>query len=71
MQIYLSCKEIKFTYLKLWIMKTKLLFLALLSTITIYAQTQIGSDIDGEAVDDHSGWSVSMYIKIIQEFGHK
>lgn len=60
MQIYLSCKEIKFTYLKLWIMKTKLLFLALLSTITIYAQTQIGSDIDGEAVDDHSGWSVSI-----------
>ena len=41
-------------------MKTKLLFLALLSTITIYSQTQIGSDIDGEAASDRSGSSVSL-----------
>jgi hypothetical protein len=41
-------------------MKTKLLFLALLNTVTIYSQTQIGSDIDGEATGDHSGWSVSI-----------
>lgn len=41
-------------------MKTKLLFLALLSTITIYSQMQIGSDIDGEALFDRSGWSVSI-----------
>jgi len=40
-------------------MKTKLLFLALLSTITFYSQTQIGNDINGEAYDDHSGCSVS------------
>ena len=25
-----------------------------------FAQTQLGSDIDGEAADDYSGWSVSM-----------
>ncbi len=41
-------------------MKTKLLFLALLSTITIYSQTQIGADIDGEAENDASGSSVSL-----------
>jgi Flp pilus assembly pilin Flp len=41
-------------------MKTNLLYLALLSTITFYAQTQIGTDIDGEVVDDRSGFSVSL-----------
>ncbi|TXE15264.1 T9SS type A sorting domain-containing protein [Psychroserpens burtonensis] len=41
-------------------MKTKLLYLALLSTITFYSQTQIGTDIDGEAELDYSGTSVSL-----------
>jgi Flp pilus assembly pilin Flp len=41
-------------------MKTKLLFIALLSTFTMYSQTQIGDDIDGEAANDASGWSVSL-----------
>ncbi len=36
-------------------MKTTLLYLALLSTMTFYAQTQIGADIDGEAANDRSG----------------
>lgn len=40
-------------------MKTKLLYLALLSTITFFSQTQIGNDINGEAFDDHSGCSVN------------
>ena len=41
-------------------MKTKLLYLALLSTITFYSQTQIGTDIDGEAAGDELGWGVSL-----------
>ncbi len=41
-------------------MKTKLFFLAVLSTITIYSQTQIGADIDGEVFFDQSGYSVSL-----------
>ena len=41
-------------------MKTKLLFLALLSTIIMYSQTQIGTDIDGEAASDQLGRSVSL-----------
>jgi len=41
-------------------MKTKLFFLALLCTIALYSQTQIGTDIDGEALGDRSGNSVSL-----------
>jgi Flp pilus assembly pilin Flp len=41
-------------------MKTKLLFIALLSTFTMYSQTQIGDDIDGEAAGDNSGRTVSL-----------
>jgi hypothetical protein len=41
-------------------MKTKLFYLAVLSTLFFYSQTQIGADIDGEAVDDWSGNSVSL-----------
>jgi len=41
-------------------MKTKILCLALLSTITLYSQTQIGTDIDGEAEGDSSGISISL-----------
>ena len=41
-------------------MKTKLLYLALLSTIAFYSQTQIGADIDGETAGDRSGTSVSL-----------
>lgn len=40
-------------------MKKIYLLLLLTSTISI-AQAQIGFDINGEAVDDWSGWSVSM-----------
>ena len=38
----------------------KLFFLVLLGYTSTYAQTQIGADIDGEAADDYSGWSVSL-----------
>lgn len=41
-------------------MKVKLLFIAVLSTIAIFSQTQVGGDIDGEAAGDYSGWSVSL-----------
>ncbi len=41
-------------------MKTKLLYLVLLSTITLYSQTQIGAVIDGEAAGDNSGKSISL-----------
>ena len=41
-------------------MKTTLLYLALISTLTFYSQTQIGADIDGEAAGDWSGTSVSL-----------
>ncbi len=34
-------------------------FLLLLSSVVSMAQTQIGSDINGKAADDWSGWSVS------------
>ena len=36
---------------------TSILFL---SCYLLHAQTQLGSDIDGEAADDYSGISVSM-----------
>jgi len=35
---------------------TSILFL---NCYLLHAQTQLGSDIDGEAADDWSGWSVS------------
>ncbi|MBC5834841.1 T9SS type A sorting domain-containing protein [Flavobacterium sp. F372] len=38
----------------------KLYFLAFLSSIISFGQTQIGSDINGEAIDDYSGDSVSL-----------
>ena len=41
-------------------MRTKLLYLALLSTITFYSQTQIGADIDGEVSFDNSGLGLSI-----------
>ena len=41
-------------------MKTKLLFLTLLSTITFYSQTQIGTDIDGEVASNRSGSYVAI-----------
>ncbi len=41
-------------------MKIKLFFLAVLSTITICAQTQIGDDIDGEVIYNYFGKSVSL-----------
>ena len=41
-------------------MKTTLLYLVLLSACTFYAQTQIGADIDGEAVGEWIGHSVSL-----------
>ena len=37
----------------------KIYYLLLLSSLTSLSQTQIGSDINGEAADDWSGWSVS------------
>jgi len=37
----------------------KIYFLLLLNSVISIAQTQIGSDINGEAADDWSGWSVS------------
>jgi hypothetical protein len=46
--------------LKQIIMKRKTLYLVLLSTVTFYSQTQIGSDIDGEGFNDYSGWSISL-----------
>ena len=36
---------------------TSILFL---NCYLLHAQTQVGSDIDGEAAGDNSGWSVSM-----------
>ena len=42
-------------------MKTKLLLLLFLLPLFVFSQiTQIGADIDGEAVNDLSGWSVSL-----------
>jgi len=41
-------------------MKTRLLFFVLFSTLTIYSQTQIGVDINGEAAGDNSGASVCL-----------
>jgi len=38
----------------------KIYFLLLLNSVISIAQTQIGSDINGEAADDWSGWSVSL-----------
>lgn len=38
----------------------KIYFLLLLNSIISIAQTQIGSDINGEAADDWSGWNVSL-----------
>ena len=50
-----------FKFLKLNIMKTKLLLLLFLLPLFVFSQiTQIGADIDGEAADDLSGWSVSL-----------
>lgn len=40
-------------------MKKNLFYLALLSTMTFYSQTQIGIDIDSEAASDYFGYSVS------------
>ena len=40
-------------------MKIKLFFLAVLSSITMYSQTQIGDDIDGD-IPSLSGWSLSL-----------
>ena len=41
-------------------MKTKLLLLHFLIPLFIFAQTQIGDDIDGEAAEDYSGSSVRL-----------
>ncbi|WP_405604112.1 T9SS type A sorting domain-containing protein [Polaribacter sp. Asnod1-A03] len=41
-------------------MKKILLFLSLLFTTTLFSQVQIGSNIDGEAALDFSGWSLSL-----------
>jgi len=44
-------------------MNLKTIFAAgatILLTGTLYAQTQIGADINGEAFDDHSGYSISL-----------
>ena len=41
-------------------MKTKLLLLHFLVPLFVFAQTQIGADIDGEAGNDLSGTSVSL-----------
>jgi Flp pilus assembly pilin Flp len=38
----------------------KIYFLLLLNSVISIAQTQIGSDINGEATDDWSAWSVSL-----------
>ncbi|UPT72039.1 MAG: T9SS type A sorting domain-containing protein [Flavobacterium sp. JAD_PAG50586_2] len=38
----------------------KIYFLLLLNSVISIAQTQIGSDINGEAADDWSGWNVSL-----------
>ena len=37
-----------------------LLLVSLASTTTLHAQTQVGADIDGEAANDQSGYSVSL-----------
>ena len=36
------------------------LSLILISSIIINAQTQVGNDMDGEGIDDNSGWSISL-----------
>ena len=41
-------------------MKYFITSILLLNCYLLHAQTQLGSDIDGEAADDQSGWSVSM-----------
>ena len=41
-------------------MKKLLLLTLLLLPLLTFSQTQLGSDIDGEAADDQSGWSVSI-----------
>ncbi|WP_100610513.1 T9SS type A sorting domain-containing protein [Confluentibacter lentus] len=38
----------------------KLLLILLMLPFLMYSQTKLGQDIDGEAVDDQSGWSISM-----------
>lgn len=38
----------------------KIYYLLFLSSLTAVAQTQIGSDINGEAANDYSGRSVSL-----------
>jgi Flp pilus assembly pilin Flp len=38
----------------------KILFLVLFNTSITFAQTQVGADINGEAANDQSGFSVSM-----------
>ena len=44
-------------------MKIKVFLLGtlfVLFSLSLFAQSQIGSDIDGEAANDNSGWSVSL-----------
>ena len=41
-------------------MKYFITSILLLNCYLLHAQTQLGSDINGEAADDRSGWSVSM-----------
>ena len=41
-------------------MKKLILLTLLLLPLLTFSQTQLGSDIDGEAADDQSGWSVSI-----------
>ena len=41
-------------------MKKLILLTLLLLPLLTFSQTQLGSDIDGEAADDQSGWSVSL-----------
>ncbi len=36
------------------------IFFILIALIQIPAQTQVGNDIDGENIDDNSGWSISL-----------
>ena len=42
------------------IIRLTLLTICIISTSSLYAQRQVGSDIDGEAAGDHSGRSVSL-----------
>ncbi|MFT6743345.1 MAG: hypothetical protein ACJAVF_004870, partial [Paraglaciecola sp.] len=58
-----KCKKIYFTLYKVLnrkIMKYLLLFMLTFCCSTIFAQTQVGSDIEGEAIEDFSGESVSL-----------